>query len=203
MFDCEITQFSKRVADLADQPALSADALKQWFDSSPEELRLALNQICDDGQTLAAKVEAIILGTFEGTIEKSMFSNTLKAELNDKVTTESLNASLATINSKLEALDDADDATMDAVNDLIVVGTYQGNGETSQFVNLGFTPRALLTTRSDGRISQGNYIYGGFVLPGMASSTVSITDNGFTAQGTSGDSVGNSHIYTYKYLALR
>ena len=70
MFDYHISRFDKKVADLSDQPALSPSALKEWFDSSPEELRQALNHICDDGQVLSAKVEGLILGTFEGAVSK-------------------------------------------------------------------------------------------------------------------------------------
>lgn len=35
--------FTKRLADLPDQPNMQAAELKTYFDSSPEELRQALN----------------------------------------------------------------------------------------------------------------------------------------------------------------
>ena len=39
--------FTKRVGDLPDQPNMQAAELKTCFDSSPEELRQALNRLCD------------------------------------------------------------------------------------------------------------------------------------------------------------
>ena len=39
--------FAKRLADLPDQPNMQAAELKTYFDSSPEELRQALNRLCD------------------------------------------------------------------------------------------------------------------------------------------------------------
>lgn len=45
----KITAFTKLVAALADHPSLGTTALlKQWFDSSPEELRVSLNGLIDD-----------------------------------------------------------------------------------------------------------------------------------------------------------
>ena len=196
MFDYHISRFDKKVADLSDQPALSPSALKEWFDSSPEELRQALNHICDDGQVLSAKVEGLILGTFEGAVSKSMFDAALTSELDAKATNASLSAAVST-------LSEADEAIIDLIDNLIVHGSYQGNGQESQFINLGFTPRILLTTLSNGRISQGNFLYGGLALPNLPASVVSITENGFTVTGTSSPEMGNSSIYTYKFVALR
>ena len=42
--------FTKRLADLPDQPNMQAAELKTYFDSSPEELRQALNRLCDTFQ---------------------------------------------------------------------------------------------------------------------------------------------------------
>ena len=39
--------FARRLADLPDQPNMQAAELKTYFDSSPEELRQALNRLCD------------------------------------------------------------------------------------------------------------------------------------------------------------
>ena len=39
--------FTKRLADLPDQPNMQAAELKTYFDSSPEELRQTLNRLCD------------------------------------------------------------------------------------------------------------------------------------------------------------
>ncbi len=46
--DNKIVAFSKTIAALADKPSLGTTALlKQWFDSSPEELRVAHNNLID------------------------------------------------------------------------------------------------------------------------------------------------------------
>lgn len=48
--DNKIVSFAKIIADLADKPnaTLSATQLKEYFDSSPEEIRVALNALIDD-----------------------------------------------------------------------------------------------------------------------------------------------------------
>ena len=119
MFDHKILAFQKRIEDLADQPMLSANALKRWFDSSPEELRVALNHVCDDGKKLEDKVEAMILETFSGAISRNMFDEALKEELDSKATTENLNE----VQTNLAAADAAIEKKM---NDMIVLGTFKG-----------------------------------------------------------------------------
>ena len=39
--------FSKRIIDLPDQPNMAANDLKEYFDSSAEELRESFNVLCD------------------------------------------------------------------------------------------------------------------------------------------------------------
>ena len=68
--DNKITPFTHRISELADQPNLSADELKARFDSSPEELRVAHNAVCDDAAILENKVDSIITQTFEGVVDK-------------------------------------------------------------------------------------------------------------------------------------
>jgi hypothetical protein len=48
--DNKIASFEKRISDLPDRPSptYSATDIKGYFDSSPEELRVALNGIIDD-----------------------------------------------------------------------------------------------------------------------------------------------------------
>ena len=70
MFEHQISRFDKRVSDLPDQPALSPDALKAWFDSAPEQLRQALNQVCADGRKLEERVESLVLTAYGGTVTR-------------------------------------------------------------------------------------------------------------------------------------
>ena len=67
--DHKITQFTHRISELADQPSLPADELKARFDSSPEELRVAHNAVCDDADRLEARVEGIVAETFGDAID--------------------------------------------------------------------------------------------------------------------------------------
>ena len=43
----KITALTKKIIALPDQPNMQPDELKQYFDSSPEELRAAINALCD------------------------------------------------------------------------------------------------------------------------------------------------------------
>ena len=79
--DHKITAFTHRIADLPDQPNLPADELKARFDSSPEELRVAHNAVCDDAARLEARVEGIVVDTFGDTITESMLSQELSADM--------------------------------------------------------------------------------------------------------------------------
>lgn len=41
----ELTGFTNKIADLPDKPSMTASALKAYWDSSPEEVRVALNAV--------------------------------------------------------------------------------------------------------------------------------------------------------------
>lgn len=56
----------------------------------------------------------------------------------------------------------------------VVTGTYSGNGEYSQFIEIGFVPKAVFVSRSDGSMVRshwgsgyGSYFYGGLALNGL------------------------------------
>ena len=55
----KLSTFSKKIVDLADQPNMQPHELKEYFDSSPEELRQSHNGLCD---ALTAKTAATALG---------------------------------------------------------------------------------------------------------------------------------------------
>ena len=84
MFEHQISRFDKRVSDLPDQPALSPDALKAWFDSAPEQLRQALNQVCADGRKLEERVESLVLTAYGGTVTRDMLEEPLRKEIGGK-----------------------------------------------------------------------------------------------------------------------
>ena len=180
--DHKITAFAHRVADLADQPTLPPDELKSRFDACPEELRQSLNAVCDDAARLEARVEGIVVDTFGDTIDKEMLSDELAAELDGKATQSAL-ASEA-------AAREATDAEV-AKKCEIYFGTYTGDGADSQFVELGFTPQAIMTCPQAGNSDpggSGSSAYGGLALPDIPAKIqnrlfMQIEENGFRVYG--------------------
>ena len=87
----KITAFQKLVASLADHPSLGSTALlKQWFDSSTEEVRVALNGVIDDliattpGSSGADQIgSATITGVTGNTVYAQLVD--LKVQLNQSV----------------------------------------------------------------------------------------------------------------------
>ena len=161
--DHKITQFVHRVMDLPDQPNLPSDELKARFDSSPEELRQAHNALCDDADRLDDRVSGIIAETFGDTITKSMLSDELADEIDAKATKAELDEDTAALDARLDTVETALPTKCE-----IYLGTYTGNGEDSQFINLGFTPAAVLACTESGLTAEENgcnWHYGGLCLP--------------------------------------
>ena len=124
--DHKITAFTHRIVDLPDQPNLPADELKERFDSSPEELRESVNGICDDADRLEARVEGIVVDTFGDTIDREMLSDELAAEIDG-------------LADGIDALEDSVALKCEAY-----FGYYTGNGGSTQQIDLGFAPKAVL-----------------------------------------------------------
>ena len=203
MFDHQISRFEKRIADLPDQPTLAPDALKAWFDSAPEQLRQALNRVCADGKTLEERMESLVIGAYGGTVTREMLAQELQQSA-VQASLSALSGSLTdSMQSTVEAMNAADAETNARVDQLFVFGTYEGDGETSQFISLGFTPRAVLICRTDGAFSQANLIYGGLATAASPAKTVEIAKNGFNVLSSSSLYNGNNPMYTFKYIALR
>ena len=134
-----------------------------------------------------------------------------------------IDAALATlseaVNGKAEAsalADKADVAALEEVEALalgraeIRLGTYVGNGEASQLIQLGFKPKAVLVLGSNGNISDamdGRH-YGGLALENQPVASydhmiLSIHDQGFTVYYSSNYRIySNSENETYVYLAV-
>ena len=147
--DHKITAFTHRIADLPDQPNLPADELKARFDACPEELRESVNGICDDADRLEARVEGIVVETFGDTIDKSMLSTELAAELDAKAEAVDLTAEQtaregadASLNNRVITLETEMPQKVE-----IYVGTYSGTGDSNtQRITLPFTPKAVLVS---------------------------------------------------------
>ena len=88
----------------------------------------------------------------------------------------------------------------------IVVGTYTGDGAASRTIPLGFTPKAVYVSRSDGatlNVGSSFMVLGGLALPdhpvynidgNSPGSCVEIVDNGFRVV------LGNYHSSHGRYL---
>ena len=220
--DHKITQFVHRIVDLPDQPNLPADELKARFDSSPEELRQAVNGICDDATTLSGKVDSILAETFDGVVEKSMLSEALADEIDAKAVETSVASRFTAEQTARESADTALDTRVDALETElpqkceVYIGTYTGNGAASQLITLGYKPALVLVLESGARIY--NYdgrsdFYGGMALPGHPASVngmtaVRVENTGFRVYyGWNSESTmcarTNSANETYHYLVVK
>ena len=178
--DHKITRFTHRIADLPDQPTLAPQELKQRFDSAPEELRTALNGVCDDAERLDSRVSGIVERTFGDAIPKSMLAEELQSE----------------IDAKMAAAD-------------LYYGFYIGDGVYPREINVGFQPRVVFVIRSSCIPSSAGYPYFAIAFPETNETTddsvyCRITENGFTLTlGTAGHSRLNYLNEAYSYLAIK
>ncbi|BFL38415.1 hypothetical protein [Agathobaculum massiliense] len=185
--DHKITQFAHKITDLPDQPSLPANELKARFDSSPEELRQAVNGICDEASRLEARVEGIVVDTFGDTIDREMLSEELAAELDAKAT----QVGLAAEQQAREALSGRVSALENAVpqKSEMYFGTYTGTGSYPRTLSIGFTPKAVIIGHKDGLIADETAVYSTLMLQGYKTDYCGIVSNGFT-------------LYEYKYSKL-
>ena len=189
--DHKITQFAHKITDLPDQPSLPANELKARFDSSPEELRQAVNGICDDASRLEARVEGIVVDTFGDTIDREMLSDELAAELDAKAEQTALTSEAQTRETAVSALDTRVAALESAVpqKSEAYFGTYTGTGSYPRTLSIGFTPKAVIIGHKDGLIADETAVYSTLMLQGYKTDYCGIVSNGFT-------------LYEYKYSKL-
>ena len=225
--DHKITQFTHKIADLPDQPNLPADALKARFDSSPEELRVAHNAVCDDADRLEARVEGIVAETFGDAIDKEMLSTELAAELDAKATQTALAAEQTARQSADRALNTRVTSAESTISthtcqisqkSEVYFGTYVGNADEetgigNQTVNIGFTPKAVFVMRDGAYLNSDNRFYGGLAVSGYAATgsigtAMQIVSNGFKVSSLSSTSSSmrirlNTNGDRYFYLAFK
>ena len=201
--DHKITAFQHKITDLPDQPSLPANELKARFDSSPEELRQAVNGICDEASRLEARVEGIVVDTFGDTIDREMLSEELAAELDAKIT----QADLAAETAAREAADSALGSRIESANTTaaskcqLYIGTYTGTGSYPRTVYTGFTPRAVIVS-PQAAMDYGEYGTGGAVITqdGSDSRFSRIISGGFELRATNNP---NAEGIAFYYLAFR
>ncbi|GAB2044564.1 hypothetical protein AGATL06_10610 [Agathobaculum sp. TL06] len=206
--DHKITQFTHKITDLPDQPTLAPNELKARFDSSPEELRQAVNGICDDASRLEARVEGIVVDTFGDTIDREMLSDELAAELDAKATQAALSDEAGARTQSDNVLADRLTAneTLTAQKCEIYCGSYAGNWSgnsndpSTQTITLGFQAKAVVISSSNANSVSG---YGAtlahIALEDAASPYVSITSTGFQVSSYMNFSANGP----FRYVALK
>ena len=91
----------------------------------------------------------------------------------------------------------------------VVFGTYTANGQVSQSIHLGFSPKALILVTREGYLDspfQAGYRLGGIIFPQMEFEAVYLTSSGFTVTTPEdqGQHTPNSQKYSpYYYIAFR
>ncbi len=194
----KIEKFKQTISALPDTPNVSAAELKRRFDACPEELRQALNGVCDDGAALEKRMDAYRAETFEGEITRDMLAPAVQSEISGKAEQSALDAETA-------AREKTDAAVAKKCE--IHVGTYTGNGAASRMITLGFTPVAVFCIKEGYQLNYSSSTYGGFAVtgfPAKAGSTklVEIKEGGFLVY-ESDNRRANGQGILYHYMALR
>lgn len=94
----------------------------------------------------------------------------------------------------------------------LITGVYTGDGTDRKFVDLGFTPAAVLIVAEHSKITVGDTIYGGLLLRDhpirlswQDSIVLEVTENGFyayTYEVTGSNGYTNVNHMKYSYVAV-
>ena len=98
-------------------------------------------------------------------------------EHSDNAEIEVINNNFRTVKTELKSLADK----IIEVDGNVVFGTYTGDGQAIQQINLGFTPAAIIIYGSNYRDSNAfmSYTNGALAFDGYASTGIEIIENGF------------------------
>ncbi|WP_107631316.1 hypothetical protein [Agathobaculum massiliense] len=203
--DHKITAFQHKITDLPDQPSLPANELKARFDSSPEELRQAVNGICDEASRLEARVEGIVVDTFGDTIDREMLSDELAAELDAKATQAALTSETTALKNRVSSLEQAMPKRAQ-----VIYGTYTGDGTENRLISLGFKPYLVILAPTIGNFEMLETITVCHRLCGGSPPELSeshLTENGFRVSESDSMSINRSNNpnesgKTYGYIAF-
>ena len=94
----------------------------------------------------------------------------------------------------------ADNAKIDAAlagKTELFTGSYTGDGTATRVIHLGFTPKAIVLTSSNGIFNTTAAIYGGLAFNGSNALAVAITDNGFLVNNNAAKSNMKNTVYYY------
>lgn len=197
----KITTLTKKIIALPDQPNMQPDELKQYFDSSPEELRAAINALCDaltaptaSANLGFAQTAGIPASTIQAALEHlhQQLTNAVMGQIpSGSVTGDKLAQDVRNRFSAIEAAaeseqstrasaDSALDARLSAAETALLskcevyIGTYSGNGAEQRTISLGFTPKAVLLMSSDGSAFY-RHNYTNYLYGGLATPASPVT----------------------------
>ena len=185
--------FTKRLADLPDQPNMQAAELKTYFDSSPEELRQALNRLCDAlgefsaaaklGYTASAGVPAQTVQDAIENVQKQVRDASVGKLPSGCVDGDKLAQDVRNRLTAIEHAAESETNARTAADAACNFGTYTGDGTEKRTISLGYHPKAVLVFRDGCYTGYSSAIYGGLAsedVPLMYGDSVGL---GVTADG--------------------
>ena len=188
--DHKIVGFTHKISDLPDQPNMQPEELKAHFDSSPEELRQALNALCDAlaAQTAAADIGfAQTAGVPETTVQKaienvqsqvteaiigsipsgSITGDKLAQDVRDRFSAiESAASGEAATRASADSSMQSQISALSTTKCEVYCGFYTGDGTENRTISLSKTPRAVLVMTNGGEmyLANSNATYGGLAV---------------------------------------
>ena len=81
-------------------------------------------------------------------------------------------------------------------------GSYAGDGQSNQYISLGFAPKAVICAQSDGQIEQSGRSIGAIAFPGTDGG-LRIEGNGFRVYYNSEYYWNNSSNRSFKFIAIK
>lgn len=188
--DHKIVGFTHKISDLPDQPNMQPEELKAHFDSSPEELRQALNALCDAlaAQTAAADIGfAQTAGVPETTVQEaienvqsqvteaiigsipsgSITGDKLAQDVRDRFSAiESAAAGEASTRASADSSMQSQISALSTTKCEVYCGFYTGDGTENRTISLSKTPRAVLVMTNGGEmyLANSNATYGGLAV---------------------------------------
>ncbi len=190
--DHKIVGFTHKISDLPDQPNMQPEELKAHFDSSPEELRQALNALCDAlaAQTAAADIGFVqTAGVPETTVQEaienvqsqvteaiigsipsgSITGDKLAQDVRDRLTAiESAASGEASTRASADSSMQIQISALSTTKCEVYCGFYTGDGTENRTISLSKTPRAVLVMTNSGMMytSSSHGTYGGLAVTG-------------------------------------
>ena len=170
--DQKLKGFTKLISSLADQPRMQPQDLKAYFDSSPEEVRQAHNNLCDalcapdaaaslgfartagvPADTVQAAVEHVqaqVSDAVSGNLPSgSVTGDKLAQDVRDRLSAiESAAASEASTRQSTDSSLQSQISSLSLGKSEVMVGTYVGDSQPVRLISLGRKPKAVYLCHS-------------------------------------------------------